>query len=415
MSIRVRSGFRALVLSSMVALSCLMSMGTVVANAVNSEEDYDHGTVEATPLGEDGALDESSLSSDLPLLADSLLTQETQLTDPRENPPYRGPAVIDLNPEPRDDVNSWAAQFEPGAIKLISAYSPSMEREIPLLWFPAKDQTRPTPVIYVLPGRFGGETGEVPLKTTMVTDFPSHNINVITPIPGAYTNYLDWLNPDEHVGGRNYWETFFTKELPEPLNEAINGSGQQAIFGGSASGSTVLSYAIHNPGLYASVASVSGCSLTNGPITRLVQNRVIAPSGADPENMLGERNSAWARYNDPYTNLIGLKDQPFVFAYSGTGLLGDYELGPHGPQDYSTFMDVMVVGGIIEAGVNWCTHMTQAKANQLGLSNFQFEYSPVGTHAGNYMQNVMDSYLPILLQAFFGEDTRSFLSSSSSE
>ncbi len=232
-----------------------------------------------------------------------------------------------MNPAPWDDVNSWASNYQPGAIRLISAYSPSMERDIPLLWFPAQDQSSPAPRPLVLPGRFGGEPGEVPLKTTMVIDIPSKNINVISPIPGAFTNYTDWLNPDEHVGGKNYWETFFTKELSKPLNEAINGNGKQAIFGGSASASSVLNCAIHNPGLYSSVASISGCALTNGPLSRHFQNEVVAGTGADTENMYGPRNSAWARYSDAYINAIVLKAQPNVYVYSGTGLLGDYELG----------------------------------------------------------------------------------------
>ena len=83
------------------------------------------------------------------------------------------------------------------------------------------------------------------------------------------------------------WETFLTHELPGPLEKAIGTNGKRSLIGMSMSGATALIYATHQPGLYDSVGSLSGCGLTNSWVGRRTVAATIYNAPAEPDDPWG--------------------------------------------------------------------------------------------------------------------------------
>ncbi|GAA3184792.1 hypothetical protein GCM10020255_080840 [Rhodococcus baikonurensis] len=72
------------------------------------------------------------------------------------------------------------------------------------------DTSAPRPTLYLLNGAGGGEDSATWEGRTDVLDFfADKNVNVVTPLEGAFSYYTDWQK-DDPVLGRNKWQTFLT-------------------------------------------------------------------------------------------------------------------------------------------------------------------------------------------------------------
>jgi diacylglycerol O-acyltransferase/trehalose O-mycolyltransferase len=90
-------------------------------------------------------------------------------------------------------------------------HSAAMDRTIPLKILRSPDRTAPSPTLYLLNGAGGGLDGmDWYTQTDVVSFFADKNVNVVTPVGGAYSYYTDWQH-DDPVLGRNKWETFLTR------------------------------------------------------------------------------------------------------------------------------------------------------------------------------------------------------------
>lgn len=334
-------------------------------------------------------------------------TAEPQAEDPRPNSPLRvfSPAQINLSATPDPQVREWIASVENGDLRYVEAFSPSMERIVRLLWFsPSSGESLRLPTLYAIPGRFGGAHGEMLFNTGLLEMAEKGNVNLVTPLDGAFTSYTDWLEPVPPLGGRQLWETFLTKELPETLESAIDADGRRAILGVSSSGASVLNFAIHNPGMYSSVGIFSGCMETNNSWSRIVIDRTNQPGGGSVENMWGESGSAWARYNDPFINAEELRRQNNIFIYSGTGLLGSQDFkGMNQIQD-DILLDRMIVGGLIEGGANWCSHRMRARTESLGIDSVSYAFGQSGTHSWGYWGEALGEFWTYMVHGFSSYD-----------
>src|SRR6478752_438184 len=93
-------------------------------------------------------------------------------------------------------------------------YSASMDRDIPLRVITPADTSAPRPTLYLLNGAGGGEDSATwQAKTDVVDFFADKNVNVVTPMEGAFSYYTDWEQTDPELGN-NKWTTFLTQELP---------------------------------------------------------------------------------------------------------------------------------------------------------------------------------------------------------
>ncbi|MEE2034741.1 alpha/beta hydrolase family protein [Rhodococcus sp. CC-R104] len=279
-------------------------------------------------------------------------------------------------------------------------YSASMDRVVSLEVRTAADTSEPRPTLYLLNGSSGGEGIATWHSETDVEEFfDDKNVNVVTPLEGAFSYYTDWVQ-DDPVLGRNKWTTFLTQELPPIIDETFGTSGVNAIAGLSMGGTSVLSLAIAQPQLYRAVGAYSGCAETSTALGRFYVRTVVeAKGGADVENMWGSVGApAWSA-NDAYVHAERLRGIA-LYISSATGLPGKYDhLGsPTVNNDPVALANQVVVGGVIEAAVHQCTLRLEKRLAELEIPA-HIESRPTGTHSWGYWQDDLHNSWPMIAEA----------------
>ncbi|AZA14526.1 alpha/beta hydrolase [Corynebacterium choanae] len=290
----------------------------------------------------------------------------------------------------------------PERLHEVWAYSPSMNRDVPLFVISPRDNSVPRPIVYVLNGGDGGEGNANWVKQTDIVDFyADKDVWVVIPMAGKFSYYTDWVQDSPFLGGKQNWETFMTKELPEPLERALGANGQRAILGMSMSATTTLLYAEHQPGFYDMIGSFSGCAQTSAgaPLEylRLTLNR----GKSTPEMMWGPVGGPTFAYNDALLNAEKLRGQQ-MYISAGTGTAGPHDLWSTPYTQYGDSLQVgvhVINGGIIEAAVNRCTHDLKAKLDKAGIGA-DWNLRPVGTHSWGYWQDDLRLSWPVIARSF---------------
>ncbi|MDO4911388.1 MAG: alpha/beta hydrolase family protein [Corynebacterium sp.] len=279
-------------------------------------------------------------------------------------------------------------QFIGGDVEEAWAYSPSMGRSIPLIVLRADDSAGPRPTVYLLNGADGGEgTANWLFHTDALNFYRSKNVNLVIPMAGYRSFYTDWVEDNEALGGKQKWETFLTKELPGPIEAALNANGKRALSGVSMSATTTILYAQHNPGFYDAVASISGCQQTTGFLGDATLHLTISSYG-DPDMMWGPEGSETRQYNDIFANLDKLRGQN-IYVSNGSMTFGPYDLaGSPFLFEGVTSVDSVLNGGIIEGFSNMCAHNFAAKMKKANIPA-TFNFTPVGTHSWGYWQDAL--------------------------
>lgn len=259
------------------------------------------------------------------------------------------------------------------------------------------DASEPRPTLYLLNGAGGGEDSASWQAQTNTLDFLSDkNVNVIQPIGGAWSYYTDWIKDDPALG-RNKWRTFFTEELPPLIDGALGTNGVNAIAGLSTSGTTVLALPIAKPGLYKAAAAYSGCAQTSDPVgSEFVKLTVNTWGGGDTDNMWGPQGSPEWAANDPYVHAEGLRGLE-LYVSTGNGLPGRWDTlnGPHTLPGSYGLANQILVGGVIEAGTNFCTHNLKTRLDSLGIPA-TFNFRDTGTHSWGYWEDEFKVSWPVL-------------------
>ncbi|WP_423816255.1 alpha/beta hydrolase [Rhodococcus jostii] len=278
----------------------------------------------------------------------------------------------------------------------VAVYSPSMDRVIPLQVVRPVDTSVARPTLYLFNGAGGGEDGANWFNQTDVLGFlVDKNANVVIPAEGRFSYYTDWVNDDPELG-RNKWTTFFTRELPPVMDEALGANGINSIAGLSMSATSVLDLAIHAPGLYRGVASYSGCAQTSDPLGQAYVRTVVDLMGeGDVRNMWGPYDGPGWRAHDPLLNAEGLRGLS-LYISNGNGLPGPHEnpalaRTPQAPP----LPDQIVVGGAIEVATNVCTHRLAERLHELDIPA-TFDLRDNGTHSWGYWQDDLRSSWPQL-------------------
>ncbi len=279
----------------------------------------------------------------------------------------------------------------------LTVHSAAMAADIPVEVQRAADQSTPRPVLYMLLGAGGGVDGATWASKTDAWQFLSDkNVNVVTPIGGMFSYYADWERDDPRLG-RNKWRTFLTQELPPLVNQYLNANGRNGIVGYSMSGTTTLALAATSPELYQAVASYSGCAQTSDPIGHEFVRLTVEEWGlANVQNMWGPPGDPnWAR-NDPYVQAEGLRGKA-IYISNGSGLPGDYDVynGKYSLQGPWGYANQIVLGGIIEAGTDFCARNMQKRLAGLGIPA-TYNFRPTGTHSWGYWEDDLKDSWPVL-------------------
>lgn len=315
---------------------------------------------------------------------------------------------------------SWVQQVDHRTVLSYLVHSPSMNRDIPVAVVPATNpqgqRVAGAPIIYLLNGAGGAEQDQDWLRMAPVKEFfAGKGVNVVIPQAGAFSYYTDWLDTSmntPYLKGPQKWETFLTKELPGPIERALNADSRRAIVGFSMSGTPALVLPEHNPGFYDAAASFSGCAATASPhaynFARLTVNRA---GGSDfrtvtPEMMWGPMGGPYNVWNDGLANAEKLRGTK-LYISSASGLAGrpdqvSYLIGQGAPELVAQIgaAQLQVEGGVIEAAINTCNHDLRAKLESLNIPA-HYEFRNVGTHSWPYWREDLErSWFTTIKPAF---------------
>lgn len=284
----------------------------------------------------------------------------------------------------------------------VEVYSASMKRYIPVALIRATDAGGNTidnaPTYYLLNGAGGSEQNTDWISqaaTTVQKVFENEPVNVVIPMEGAFSYYVDWLTTpkkNSYFHGEQQWSTFLAHELRPSIEDYTKANGKRAISGFSMSATSALLLAEHNPDMFDAVGSFSGCAATSTPLPNffvgLTVNRGSAGAGrVTPEDIWGPRGSEYNRFNDALVMVENLKDSKTKFYISaGTGLPGETDMLGYLKENQASSaalqqaLTLWIEGGAIEAAMNACTHDFNTKAQSMGVDVY-FNRRAVGTHS----------------------------------
>ncbi|MEV0248347.1 alpha/beta hydrolase family protein [Nocardia sp. NPDC050712] len=279
----------------------------------------------------------------------------------------------------------------------LRVYSAAMRQDIMVDVQRPADRSVPSPTLYLLNGGGGGLDSATWQKNTDALAFlAGKQVNVVQPVGGKWSYYTDWRAPDPRLG-TNMWKTFLTEELPPLIDAELGATGVNAIAGLSTSGTAVLQLPIAKPGLYRAVAAYSGCAQTSDPIGReFIKLAVESWGGGDTVNMYGPPDDPMWAANDPYLHADQLRGLE-LYLSTGTGVPGMYDVynGSHMQPGPRGFVNQLLLGGVIEAAVNWCTQNLRTKLDGLGIPA-TYDFQPTGTHSWGYWQQALKDSWPVL-------------------
>lgn len=282
------------------------------------------------------------------------------------------------------------AKVTSDTLTTLSVYSPSMDRSIDVQVLTPSVKNGPRPSLYMLSG-IGEEDPSNSMwlrKGGAAEFFRGKNVNVVLPLAGPGSFYADWQSDDPTLG-RYKWETFLTQELPPIVDAEFDGNGRNGVAGLSMGAQSAMMLASRNPNLYSAVGAYSGCFASAEMVGQGSMRGIVNAFGGDANNMFGgPLDPDWAAH-DVLANAEALRDKA-IYVSVGTGMPG-----PHERFGTAKDWDIVVVGGAIEMGSNYCTHSLDERLRQLSIPA-TFDFEEVGTHSWAYWVDQLPKSWPTL-------------------
>ncbi|KAA0082496.1 esterase family protein [Mycolicibacterium sp. P9-64] len=267
----------------------------------------------------------------------------------------------------------------------VSVFSPSMNKVIVNDVFKAPRSNAPT--FYLLPGIDGGDNLDPGANfapgtkswfgfTDLQGFFGNKNVNVVSPLGGAFSWYTNWVND-----GSKQYQTYMTQELPPLINAQYKTNGRNAVAGLSSTGGTAVDYAIQAPGLYRAVGSYSGFLTPSSGAQNV--SLTLSGGGASADAMWGPQGGPLWVAHDPTVNVAKLKGTA-VYVTASAGGQGDVDKLPPGTNNFA--------GGFIEGIVNDSTKQFADAAAAAGVP-IKYVVLPQGSHSwGLFEAEMRDSW-----------------------
>jgi diacylglycerol O-acyltransferase/trehalose O-mycolyltransferase len=263
----------------------------------------------------------------------------------------------------------------------VSVFSPSMNKVIVNDVLKAPRSGAPT--FYLLPGIDGGDNLDpggdfAPGSkswfgfTDLQGFFGNKNVNVVSPLGGAFSWYTNWVND-----GSKQYQTYMTQELPPLINAQYKTNGRNAVAGLSSTGGTAVDYAIQAPGLYRAVGSYSGFLTPSTGAQNIALT--LGTGGANADDMWGPQGGPLWVAHDPTVNVARLKGVA-VFVTASAGGQGDVDKLPAGTNNFA--------GGFIEGIVNDSTKQFADAAAAAGVP-ITYVVRPQGSHSWGLFESEM--------------------------
>lgn len=263
----------------------------------------------------------------------------------------------------------------------VSVFSPSMNKVVVNDVFKAPRSGAPT--FYLLPGIDGGDNLDPGASfapgtkswfgfTDLQGFFGNKNVNVVSPLGGAFSWYTNWVND-----GSKQYQTYMTQELPPLINAQYKTNGRNAVAGLSSTGGTAVDYAIQAPGLYRAVGSYSGFLTPSSGAQNVALT--LSGGGANADDMWGPQGGPLWVAHDPTVNVAKLKGTA-VFVTASAGGQGDVDKLPPGTNNFA--------GGFIEGIVNDSTKQFADAAAAAGVP-IKYVVRPQGSHSWGLFESEM--------------------------
>jgi diacylglycerol O-acyltransferase/trehalose O-mycolyltransferase len=263
----------------------------------------------------------------------------------------------------------------------VSVYSPAMDKIV--VNDVLKSPRSGAPTFYLLPGIDGGDNLDPGADfapgtkswfgfTDVQSFFGNKNVNVVSPLGGAFSWYTDWTNDRS-----KQYQTYMTRELPPLINAQYKTNGRNAVGGLSSTGGTAVDYAIQAPGLYRAVGSYSGFLTPSTGAQNI--SLTLSSGGANADDMWGPQGGPLWVAHDPTVNVAKLKGTAVYVTASGGGQ-GDVDKLPPGSNNFT--------GGFIEGIVNDSTKQFADAANAAGVP-ITYVVLPQGSHSWGLFESEM--------------------------
>jgi diacylglycerol O-acyltransferase / trehalose O-mycolyltransferase len=240
------------------------------------------------------------------------------------------------------------------------------------------------PTFYLLPGIDGGDNLDPGASfapgtknwfgmTDIQGFFADKNVNVVSPLGGAFSWYSNWDNDRS-----KQYQTYMTRELPPVINAQYKTNGKNAVGGLSSAGGTAVDYAIQAPGLNRGVGSYSGF-LTPADGAQQV-SLTLGGGGANSAGMRGPPGGPEWVAHDPSKNVAKLKGVA-VYVAASAGAEGAVDRLPDG-------FGPNLTGGLIEGIVSDSTRQFADAAHAAGVP-VTYVARPEGSHTWGLFESEM--------------------------
>ncbi|MCM6778741.1 esterase family protein [Nocardia sp. CDC159] len=259
-------------------------------------------------------------------------------------------------------------------------------------------------VVYALDGmRAREDLNGWEIETDVARQMAAANINVVMPVGGQSSFYLDWNSPSSFFGippiaglntgstsgsgatqifsggpGKSYrydWESFLTRDLRNALKARLGfNPNRNGIFGLSMGGSAALTLAAYHPDQFSFAGSFSGYLNISAPGMReAIRVAMLDAGGYNVDSMAPPWDPKWLRM-DPFVfgpRLIQNNTRLWISAGTGRPTATD---GPN----------INTLNGIgLEALAQVNTRAFQVRMMSLGAKNVNYDFPPFGIHAWN--------------------------------
>ena len=203
--------------------------------------------------------------------------------------------------------------------------------------------------------------------------FANKNVNVVSPLGGAFSWFTDWVND-----GSKQYQTYMTQELPPLINAQYKTNGRNAVGGLSSTGGTAVDYAIQVPGMYRAVGSYSGL-LTPSTDTQNV-SFTLSGGGANAADMWGPPGGPlWVAARPVVERRRNSRASPSASVRRAAGQ-GDVDKLPPGTNNFT--------GGMIEGIVADSTRQFADAAAAAGVP-INYVVRPEGSHSWGLFESEM--------------------------
>ncbi|MFD6394146.1 alpha/beta hydrolase [Nocardia sp. NPDC060259] len=266
-------------------------------------------------------------------------------------------------------------------------------------------------VVYALDGMWAREDlNGWEIETEVARTLTENNINVVMPIGGQSSFYMDWDRPSrqpesspseianisvetaETGPGKSYtytWETLLTRVLPGALHERLGLSPvRNGVVGLSMGGSAALALAAHHPSQFSYAASLSGYLSPSAPGMRGAIAAAMAKAGGyNIACMISSPTSdKWERMDPMFFAPDLIKNGTRVWVSAATGV----------PTESGEPSRAAAEGSALETLSLSNSRSFQARMTALGAPAVTYNFPSAGIHAWMYWEAQVVKMLPTL-------------------